>query len=202
MRLAAGLYFERDEYRDALNLYTELLAAYPETAESVNAARRRDELVLLISGLSQREAELYVRIENTGGADTADGRQAIIELARIAIFEATSAGTESSSVVPMLEAVANVASVDPVSAAQARFLIGEFRYRQADFIAAADEFLLAAAGSASDRDLAALSLLRAAQMYSTAGRTAEVQELVNKLEEEFPRSDWLEEARTLLRGDE
>lgn len=202
MRMAAALYQEREEYRDALNLYTELLAAYPEIAESVNAERRRDELVLLISGLSQREAELYVRIENTGGADTADGRLAIIELARIAILEETSAGTESSTVVPMLEAVAAAASVDPVSAAQARYLIGEHLYRQADFTGAADEFLLAAAGSASDRDLAALSLLRAAQMYSTAGRTAEVRELVTKLEEEFPRSDWLEEARTLLRENE
>ena len=63
-------------------------------------------------------------------------------------------------------------------------------------------FLQAAAGSASDRDLAALSLLRAAQMYSTAGRTDEVTVLVDRLEEEFPRSEWLEEARALLRGEE
>jgi TolA-binding protein len=201
MQEAAALHVERGEYRQALNLYTELLAAYPETARAVGAQRRIDELVLLISGLTQREAELYVTIENSGGARSEDGRQAIIELAQIAIYEETAAGTDVTAVIPLLEQVAQQEIAAPAAASQALFLLGEYYSREAEFVRAAERYLEAAAASSSDRDLAALSIYRAAEMYSSAGRRREALTLVERLEEEFPGSQWLEEARDLLGGD-
>ncbi|MFW5688691.1 MAG: tetratricopeptide repeat protein [Spirochaetota bacterium] len=200
MQRAAAAHAERDEYRQALNFYTELQAAYPDTARSIGAQRRIDELVLLINGLGEREAELIVTIENAGGAESDDGRQAIIELARMTIYEDTATTTEAASVIPLLEEVTEQRTRDPAAASQALFLRAEYRYRQQELRQAADLYLQAAAVGAADRDLAALSIYRAAVMYSTLGRSSEVEALIERLEEDFPNSEWLEEARTLERG--
>jgi len=102
--------------------------------------------------------------------------------------------------VPLLEAVAEQAPSAPAFAAQSLFLLGEYHSRQEEFLRAADRYLEAAATSSSDRDLAALSIYRAAEMYSTTGRTAETQTLLQRLEDDFPGSQWLEEARGLGGG--
>ncbi|TFH04113.1 MAG: tetratricopeptide repeat protein, partial [Spirochaetales bacterium] len=196
---AAAVNMNRAEYRQSLNLYTELQAAYEDAARAIGAQRRIDELVLLISGLTEREAELYVTIENTAGAESEDGRLAIIELSRLAIYEDTASGIDTGSVIPLLEAVAEKVDADPVAASQAQFLLGEYAYRQKEFLKAADLYLQAATVGAIDRDLTALSLYRAAVMSSTVGRVGEVDALVRQLEEDFPRSEWLEEARSLVR---
>lgn len=201
MRSAADAHIERNEYRQALNLYTELQAAYPQAARAASAERRIDELVLLINGLSEREAELMVTIEESGGARSANGRQAIIELARMTIYEDTATSTDASAVVPLLEEVSEQRVADPSAAAQALFLHGEYRNRLEELQRAADLYLQAAAVGAADRDLAALSIYRAIVMYSTLGRQAEVDALVERLEEDFAGSEWLEEARSLQRGD-
>ncbi len=200
MRSAAVAHSERGEYRRALNLFTELQAAYPEIARAAGAGRRIDELVLLISGLSEREAELIVTIENANAAETPTGRQAIIELARMAVYEDTATSTDSATVIPLLTAVSEQRASDPAAAAQALFLRGEFRSRQEELQRAADLYLQAAAVGAADRDLAALSIYRAAVMYSTLGRTGEFNALVERLEEDFAGSEWLEETRALQRG--
>ncbi len=201
LRSAAVAHSERAEYRRALNYFTQLQASYPEVARAAGAARRIDELVLLIGGLGEREAELMVRIENTGGAESEQGRQAIIELARMAIYQDTATSTDAATVIPMLRAVSEKRAVDPAATAQALFLRGEYRSRQNELQSAADLYLQAAIVGAADRDLAALSIYRAAVMYSTIGRTAEVNALVDRLRSDFPGSEWLEEAETLQRGD-
>jgi TolA-binding protein len=198
MQRSAVAHQERDEYRQALNLYTELQSAYPETASAIGAQRRIDRLVLLLNGLTDREAELYVAIERNNGAESEDGRQAIIELARLAIYEDTATGIDTGTVIPLLETVAEQ-TADAVSASQALFLLGEYSYRRNEYLKAADLYLQAAEVGAVDRDLIALSLYRAAAMYSTVGRTAEVRALVEELEEQFPQSEWLEEAQSLVR---
>lgn len=200
MQEAAALHAERGDYRQALNLYTEIEASYPEVAGAIRARRRIDELVLLINGLSQREAELYVTIEDSGGAASDRGRQAIIELARLAIYEDTATGIDAGTVIPLLEQVSELERAAPAYAAQALFLLGEYHSKQREFLRAAERYLEAAAASSSDRDLAALSIYRAAEMYSTAGRRSETETLLERLEEDFPGSQWLEEARGLLGG--
>ncbi len=201
LRNAAIAHSDRGEYRRALNYFTQLQASFPEIARAAGAARRIDELVLLISGLGEREAELIVTIENTGGAESDDGRQAIIELARMTIYQETATSTDAASVIPMLRSVTDMRAVDPAAAAQALFLRGEYRARQNELQSAADLYLQAATVGAADRDLAALSIYRAAVMYSTLGRRTEMNALVDRLRADFPGSEWLEEAETLQRGD-
>ncbi len=200
LRSAANTHAERGEYRQALNLFTELQGAYPETAVAAGAARRIDELVLLISGHGEREARLVVTIESSGGAETEAGREAIIELARMTIYESTATSTDAGSVMTLLRAVSEKRAVDPTAAARALFLRGEYRADQEELQSAADLYLQAAAVGAADRDLAALSIYRAAVMYSMLGYTTEVNALVTRLRSDFPASQWLEEARTLQRG--
>ncbi len=200
VRSAAIAHADRGEHRQALNLFTELQGAYPETAIAAGAERRINELVLLISGHGEREARLVVAIENSGGAESEAGREAIIELARMTIYESTATSTDAGSVMPMLRSVSDMRAVDPASAARALFLRGEYRANQEELQSAADLYLQAAAVGAADRDLAALSIYRAAVMYSMLGHTTEVNALVSRLRSDFPGSQWLEEARALQRG--
>ena len=200
LQRSAQAHEARSEYRQALNRYTEFQAAYPEIAGRVNVQRRIDEIVLILNGLSEREAELFVTIEERGGATSDTGRAAIITLARLVITEGTGSGTDPATVIPLLDAVSERAAVDPASASQALYLRGEYASRQGEFLRAADFYLRAAAVGVEDRELAALSLYRAASMYSRTGRVAEMNALVERLEQDFPRSEWLEEARTLRGG--
>lgn len=198
MNQAAAMYKTRGEYREALNLLSAMTAAYPEAASAADARRRSDELVLLITGLSDREAQLMVTIEDSGRASTSEGRRAIIELGRIAIYEPTSAEVDPSTVVPMLNDVAELADEQPAQAAQALFLLAEYYSALENYLQAGNTFLDVAATDPSNGDLAAYALLRAAQAYSAIGMTEEVRVLVDRLEESFPRSEWITEARRLL----
>lgn len=202
MNQAARVYTERGEYREALNLLSEMKAAYPEAARAAEASRCTDELVLLISGLSAREAELLVTIEQNDRSATSAGRAAIIELGRIVIYEATSAEVEPTAVVPMLNEVAELAEQQPTSAAQARFLLAEYYASLENFDRAGNAFLEVPAIDPANGDLAAYALLRAAQSFSAIGRGEQVQALVERLEESFPRSEWITEARRLLPEEE
>lgn len=200
LRRAAEAHAERSSYREALNLYTEFRAAYPDEARAARVDREIDQLVLLLNGLTEREAELFVTIEESGGAASANGRQAILELSRLAIYQDTAAGTAGADVIPLLEQVVDAEASDAQSAAQALFLIAEYRNREEELTRAAELYLEAARLGSADRDLAALSIYRAATMYSTLGRSTEVAALVAQLEQQFPSSEWLEEARGLRGG--
>ncbi|TVQ27701.1 MAG: hypothetical protein EA382_03120 [Spirochaetaceae bacterium] len=201
MRGAAEIHEARAEYRQALNLLTEFQSAYPDQARSAGIQVRIDELVLLIRGLDQREARLLVTIESERGAATEAGRDAILELARLVIYQDVATQTTAITLLPRLEDVAEQHGQDPRAASQALFLMAEFAAQRDEFLLAASRYLEAATVGAGDRDLAARSIYRAAVMYSTVGRTAEVDQLLVRLRDQFPGSEWLEEARTLGRGD-
>jgi TolA-binding protein len=198
MQRAAEAYADRGDYRRALNLYSRLVATYPRQAEAVDAQERIDELLLRIGGLSQREAELWVEIEQNNRAQTSEGRRAILEAARIAIREGGPNVDRENLVVPLLRAVAAKESQDPPAAAQAHFLLGEYHVRQSRPAEAREAFLNAAAANPSDSELAAQSLYRAAEASLLAGRRQEARQIVNELEASFPQSEWTAEARRLL----
>jgi TolA-binding protein len=198
MQRAAEVYSDRGDHRRALNLYSRLVATYPRQAEAVGAGDRIDELLLRIGGLSQREAELWVRIEQNRRAQTADGRRAIIEAARIAIREGGTGVERENLIVPLLRSTAAKDEEDPDAAAQAGVLLGEYHLRQSRPIEARDAFLAAAAADPSNRSRAAQALYRAAEASVLAGRRAEARSIVERLESSFPQSEWTAEARALL----
>lgn len=196
---AAELYRERGNYRQALSLYSTLEASYPQRAETIGAQQIIDQLALQIDGLDEREAELFVSI-SSNGIDSSAGRQSALELGRLVLLGRRSDSATVNRVLELLEQVGSSQS-DPLRAGQAQFLIGEYRREREEFARAADRYLAAATAGASDSELAALAIYRAAESYAILGRDAEVRTLIAQLEQRFPDSPWLSEAQLLTGGD-
>jgi len=193
LRRSAEAYAGRGDYNRALEYYRLLLRDYPQEASAYGVSQKMEELRLQQSGMGEREAALSARIGREGGANSPRGREAMIELSRLYIFEGSG---RLDLALQMLQSV--VAKADPVSAAPAQYLIGEYHYRKGDSVRAAQEFLKAAYANPKDADLMASSLYRAAEMMSLAGSRRDVQELVGRLEQHFPGSEWTLRARGLL----
>lgn len=193
LRRTAEAYAGRSDYARALEYYSLLLRDYPKEAAVYGVSQKMEELRLQKSGMGEREAALSALIGREGGAGTPRGREAMIELARLYIFEGSG---RLDLALQMLQAV--VAKADPATAPAAQYLIGEYFYRKADTVRAAQEFLKAAYANPKDADLMASSLYRAAEMMALAGSRRDVQELVGRLEQHFPGSEWTLRARGLL----
>jgi len=194
LRRTAEVYEESGDFRKALNYYSELIAVYPEEAAAISAEERAEKLRYLILGQGEREAELSVIIGREG-ATTREGREAILELARIYIFKS---GSKQNLAPPLLDELIAKADEDPETAAQAQYLFGEYYYRKNDLRRAANEFLAAIEINPDDRDLAAQSLYRAAEMAKLAGNLSEARELVRRIESTFPSSQWVEAGKKLI----
>jgi len=197
MHRAAERHEERNELRDALALYTDMTSRYPEQAKEIGAQRRADELVLRVSGLTRDESRLLVDIEEHGEAETAEGREAILELSRIVVYERQADAVNRRLVVPLLEDTASRAAEDRERAAEAHFLLGEWYFQLGEYADAADSFLEAAEVYPVDRDRAAQSLYRAAVAHQRRGQDSVVAELVEELSSSYPDSEWAEEAQDL-----
>lgn len=198
MMNAARIYRQRGEHRTALNLVSEARARYPQQAAAAGADRIADELVLQVSGVSEREAELRVQIEQNEGAATRAGREAILELGRTVLLEAFTLDSEAERVVPQLQQVATRDDDAPDQAAEAHFLLGEYFMRTDRPARAADAFLDAAATVAADRDLLARSLYRGAEALIRDSRPREAEQLVQRIQDSFPQTQWSEAAERLL----
>jgi TolA-binding protein len=198
LKRAADAYAERGDYRRALNLLNEMIAAYPEEARAAGAELRAGELRYLLQGLTSEEARLSALIGREGGAGSAAGRQAMIELSRLYIYEG------SKRIDLAYEMLIDVIDKqDPGTAAPARYLLGEYFFRKSDLKRAAEEFLKVPLLDSGDSDLVASSIFRAAEMMQLAGKPADVRALIKRLEEYFPDSQWTEEGEALLeRGGE
>ena len=150
----------------------------------------------MASGASEEEASLMAAI-GAGGVDTRSGREAMLELARIYVFDVDQ---PKALALAMLMDVAEH-EADPETAAQAEFLAGEYHRRIGDPVSATDHYLEAALLADGNRELMARSMGRAAEVLLVIGRRAEAAGLVERLEDSFPGSDWARQAADLLRGD-
>ncbi len=194
LRESAEIYAGREDFRKALNLITRMISEYPAEAQAVRASQMAEEYRYRIGGMGDREAILSATIGQEGGARTVAGRTAMIELARMYIYES---GSRMDFAYQMLTKVVEKKD-DPKTAAQAQFLLGEYYYRKSDPVTAANEFLKVAMLQSGDPDLAAASIYRAAEMMAFAGKKRDVQELVRRLQERFPDSQWTLDGKKLL----
>ncbi|MFP4424852.1 MAG: tetratricopeptide repeat protein [Spirochaetaceae bacterium] len=194
-RSLAPLYVERGELRKAYNLYGELLAAFPERAREDELEQRREEISLRLQGLTDREAGLWARIENLDAGSEERG-EAILELARIVVYEGGAPGPRRELLVGYLR---ELGEGDGPRAPRANFLLGEYYAGREEYDRAIDAYLSAA--EEAGRDLTGRSLFRAAQMYGAEGDRDAVRAIVSRIEEELPESTWADEARRLLGGE-
>ncbi len=193
MRGTAESYVIFGEYPRALDMYSVLIEEYPVYAESINADLRREEIRYLVFGFGKREAELTARISKEGGARTAAGRAAMIELARLYIYE------EERKIERAYQILSQVKQQeDVVTSAEAGVLLGEYYYKQGEMEKAGREFFLASLQNPDDEDLMAYAIYRAAHSMKEAGKSSEVRELVQRLQDNFPSSSWSDEGQKLL----
>jgi len=197
MLKTAELYTEFGEYQQALAFLNDLIGAYPEYSEDVDAELKANQVRYLIYGMSEREAELTARISKNRAAETKEGREAMIELSHLYIFEKES---KIERAFQMLSQV--LEKDDPVTGYEAQLLLGEYFYKREEYEKAGREFFKASLMNPVDQDFMAYSIFRAAQSMKLAGKTREAQELVKRLEENFPDTEWSTKGKKLLEGKE
>jgi TolA-binding protein len=189
----AEIYISYKDYSKALSIYTGLLELYPEEARTYGIDQKATELKYLISGLSDKEAELKAVIERNNRTGNKTGREAMIELARLYLNE-----QEKFEQAYNLLTEVTAYTDDKETHADAQYLTGEYYFKNNEYISAGNEFLKAAVINPADRDLIASSLFRAAEMMKYAGMSSDVRALVKRLEDNFPNSQWTVEAQKLL----
>ena len=195
----AAVYSGAGDYSEALGMYERCRLEYPGTERAAVAANESEKLRLLLSGLTEREAELNVAITREGGAGSPEGRRAMIELSALYI---SMGGSDLKPAMSMLGQVAEYSDEDPEAGAAAQYQIGEYYFRQNEYQKAVGAFLLAAGINQQDRDLSARALYRAADAAVAAGSFKDAADIVERLESFYPESEWADEAGKLLRGNE
>lgn len=190
----ASAYAGEGEYRKAMAFYSEFLANYSESNSASNARTQIKKLNLLQSGVGEVEAELLVLIENKGTASE-ESREAHIELARVYLYKFNGREKEAFR---LLTTVAGFRNKYPRSAGKAVYYLGDYYFLQKDYTNAAKSFIDAATIYPENRDLMAVSLLRASEMAIAAGDRQTAVKMVNLLEINFPSSEWLKEGQMLL----
>ncbi|MFO7849042.1 MAG: tetratricopeptide repeat protein [Spirochaetia bacterium] len=207
----AELYDEVGNYEKAVRYYRSFRSQYSEKAEEENITRRIETLKEIMDGKSSREAELTVTLEQSG-LDTQEGREAAVELAGIYLNRYSEDIKEKReealsllrSVVERTEEEAEESSDGEGSeknrhiAARAQYYIGEYHRRDGAHSEAAKTYADAAALAQGDEDLTARSMYMAAESAEKAGDTAGARKMVQRLETNFPDSEWSEEGRRLI----
>jgi TolA-binding protein len=196
MLKTAAVYAAAGDYSSALGMYERCRLEYPGTERAEQATNESEKLRLLLSGLSEREAELNVVITREGGAGSPEGRRAMVELSALYI---SMGGSDLKPAISMLRQVVEHSGVDPEAASDAQYYIGEYYFRQNNFTDAVKAFLEAAGINSGDKDSSARSLFRAAETAVVAGSRTDAEKLIKRLESYYPESEWAAEADELLK---
>ncbi len=198
LRKIAAVYAEEGEYRKALSYYSDFVLSYPEDSQVKGVNLEIQKLKLLQSGLGEREASLLVTLESKGSSSR-EGRKASIELASLYLYNDEKKWDKAYH---LLKAVTAQEKEDISAAAQAQYYIGEYYSKKYRWAEAVKAFLKAASMDPGNKDLAAVSLYRAAENAVRAGDTTAAKKMVNLLALNFPSSQWLHEGQKLLGGEQ
>ncbi len=196
LRKTASIYSDEGEYGKALEYYSEYMISYPDDAEAFSVKREIEKLKLLASGLGEREATLLVIIEDKT-LKRKEGREAAIELASLYLYNDRNKWEDALN---LLDKVSSMQETDADTAGRAQYYIGEYYSKKHMYADAVKSFISAASTNPSDRDLAAISLYRAAENAGYAGDKTSAEKMVNLLNLKFPTSQWSVEGKKLLEG--
>ncbi|MFA6507556.1 MAG: tetratricopeptide repeat protein [Treponemataceae bacterium] len=207
----ARAYREKKDWEAAFRAYTSAIAEFGDQARKAGAADEADVLRYLMTGISEKAARLHVVLTKEGGAATAVGRSAALELARFYIRE--SAQREAG--LSLLDEIIAARADDPIPAAEAAFLKGDYyglvgvdAYDRAA-LAYLDAVGYAASVAADAKTSAGVSvraefvpeaLFRSAAMRVKAGKKESAAEVLATLVKNYPSSTWTVQARRLVEG--
>ncbi|MFW5727372.1 MAG: tetratricopeptide repeat protein [Spirochaetia bacterium] len=194
----ARLHTDLGEYQSAVSYYTRYISAFPEKADAEEARQKIETLKRIIGGQSEREAELSVILEEDG-FDAEQGREAALELARMYLYQYPEKNDQAYD---YLSEIVEYRQQDQAAAAEAYYLIGEYYNKRTERSQAAEAYARAAVLGSGDDDLVARALLQAAKSAYAAGDIEGARSMVNKLEAEFPHTQWVQEAKQILKREE
>ncbi len=198
MFVLAGIYEERGERREALELYARLSAVYQDHPLVAEAERQRRRIRLELDGLTSEEAELWVALEQNGGPEPGSDRwfDIVIGLGRIAVRERFSLTMQQRGI---LDYLVEAGSFDGPEAAEATLLLAEYYRRQGEYRRAIDEYAAVAGMVGATPEMRAQSLYEFAVIAGELGEEATMLRAVEELEREFPDAVWTERAAARLR---
>jgi len=206
---AARAYRGKKDWEASFRSYTSAIAEFGDLARKAGAADEAEVLRYLMTGVPEKAARLHVVITKEGGAATAAGRSAELELARYYIRE--SAQREAG--LSLLDETIAMKAEDPASASEASFLKGEYyglasveayersalAYLDAvTFAGAARSDAKTSAGASLRTELVPEALFRAISMRVKAGKTDGASDVFAVLSKNYPSSTWTTQARRLL----
>jgi TolA-binding protein len=192
---SAGIYQDRGDYEKALTLLNRLVQYRPDEARVLGTAAKIQEIRYLLAGEGREVAALRAEIGSLGGAEDPDGRELVLELARILLYQG---GTSREEAKLLLDEILFYREEDPAMAARAQYYLGEYHQRRGQLDLAGRAFLEAATMNPADRDLMAMAVFRAAEVAHQRGDRRGAEALVRRLTENFPQSTWAEEGLRLL----
>ncbi len=204
IRKTAELYMKREDYEKSLELYLTLTDDYPNLSKYDEVERIISRLRFLITGSTEKEAELKSKIQQSGGTETDRGREAILALAEYYLLDQQIKEEEAYSLLQDI-----LPSNDSAASIKANFLLGEYFSGKKEYENALSHFqsvfesyhdISLSVRREVTNDLFARSLYRAAEMERINGNTSSVRRLVSRLKRDFPRSSWAEESGRLLEG--
>lgn len=193
LNLLADVYEAEANYRAALQSLEQLMARHPEQAAALGAEDRMAELRLRMSGLTGTEAELSASVARLGGDATAEGRKAMLELARLYVLDRTAPVDRAFG---LLQDVISTARNSDVLA-NAHFLLGQYYLRRQDPSSAAQSFLDAALVDGAGEDVRVEAIYRSANAEAQAGRPDAARALAQRILDNFPDSPWAGAARAI-----
>jgi TolA-binding protein len=207
----ARAYREKKDWEAAFRAYTSAIAEFGDQARKAGASDEADVLRYLMTGISEKAARLHVVLTKEGGAATAVGRAAGLELARFYIHE--SAQREAG--VSLLDEIIAARTDDMKSAAEASFLKGEYygmvgvdSYDRAalafldavNFAADLPTDAKTSGGVSIRAEFVPEALYRAAAMRVRSGKKESAAEVLATLAKNYPTSTWTNQARRLVEG--
>ncbi len=199
IRKTADIYMARGDYIEAMDYYRELSSSYPRQAGNSDVISSIETLRFLLLGESEEVASLRAEISTFGGLESPESREAMLELARILLYRG---GEEQEEGKLLLEDLVFYIEEDLFRAARAQYYLGEFYFRQNEYVMAGEAYLAAAAMNPGDTDLMSMSIFRAAETALLRRDFTSARKLVQRLEENFPDSTWAQEGRKLLEEEE
>ncbi len=196
---SAEVYQDRGDYNKALNLLNRLVQYRPDEARVLGTAAKIQELRYLLAGEGREVAALRAEIGSLGGAEDPEGRELVLELARILLYQGGSSREEAKL---LLEEILFYQEEDPAMAARAQYYMGEYHQRRGQLEQAGRVFLEAATMNPDDRDLMAMAVFRAAEVAHQRGDRRGVEALVKRLIDNFPQTTWADEGSRLLQEED
>lgn len=194
LNLLADVYEAEEDYGAALGSLDELMTRHPDQAKALGTEDRMAEIRLRMSGLTGKEAELSASVARLGGDTTAEGRKAMLELARLYILDQTAPADRAFG---LLQDVIPAAK-DSTVLARAHLLLGDYYLRRQDPAAAAQAFLDAALVDGAEEALRVEAIYRSANAEAQAGRPDAARALAQRILDNFPDSPWAGAARAIV----